>query len=205
VAFLGVLALILLFAGAVTAGAINGLRGAATDHPAQGQAYGLEKQAEQQQKHAEQQQKHAERRAEQLKRMEQRRERQRELKEQRQSGAEGPQIAEALTEQAGTIATQTDIDGTTVYVLQTAGGTLALDVGPPRFWGDSHPLAPFVGQTATVTGVQKAGSDRLAVYTVGDAVIRAPGRPPWAGGWKPDGQTAPVSSPSPSPTPIAAP
>jgi hypothetical protein len=201
VAFFGAVALILLFTGAVAAGAMNGVRGerpsTATGRPVQGHAFGHQKHTDQQ--------KRAERQAEKQEQMQARKERQRELKEQRQSGALGPEVAEAFSEQTGVVATQTDADGATVYVLQAGGLALVLDVGPPRFWGEAHPLAPFVGQTVTVTGVQKAGSDRFAVFTVGDTVIRGPGRPPWAGGWKADGQTAPSASPGTSPTPSAAP
>ena len=80
-------------------------------------------------------------------------------------------------------------------MLQTAGGTLVLDIGPPRYWGDANPLAPLVGTSVTMTGVQKPGSDRFAVFTIGDQVIRGPGRPPWAGGAKADGQAGPMNLP----------
>jgi hypothetical protein len=200
VAYVGVMALVLLLIGAVGVSAFGGpgSSGAKPGHQGLGHAFGH-------QKHADQLQRRAERQAEKQEQMQARKERQRELKEQRQSGALGPEVAEALSEQTGVIATQTDADGTTVYVLRAGGATLVLDVGPPRFWGETHPLAPFVGQTVTVTGVQKAGSDRFAVFTVGDTVIRGPGRPPWAGGWKADGQTTPMPSPGTSPTPSAAP
>ena len=197
VAFLGVVALILLLVGAVGAAGMTGRSGSDRDEqaatPGQGHAYGQQKRAEKAERHA---QREAEKRA--------RKERRQELKEQRQQGgAMRPDVAEALSEQTGTIATQPATDGTTAYVLQTATGTVVLDVGPPRYWGENHPLAPLVGQTVTVTGVQKAGADRFAVFTVNDQVIRDPGRPPWAGGWKADGQKAPTTSPSPSagPTP----
>jgi hypothetical protein len=80
-----------------------------------------------------------------------------------------------------------------------------LDVGPPRSWGESHPLAPYVGQSVTVSGIQKPGSDEFAVYAIGDQVIREAGRPPWAGGWKANGQKVPTTSPSPTPTPTPTP
>ena len=86
-------------------------------------------------------------------------------------------------------------------MLLTAGGVLVLDVGPPRYWGNANPLASLIGTSVTMTGVQKAGSDRFAVFTVGDRVIRGPGRPPWAGGSKPNGQAGPMNLPSPSISP----
>lgn len=197
--FMAVLALLLLLVGAVSASTLGRPRGSdQSDGP------GLHEQsnADGQQKRAEKQQQRAERQAEKREQQRQRKERQRELKEQRrQSGALGPEVGEALTEQTGTVATRTSADGTTAYVLETATGVLVLDVGPPRFWGEHHPLPPLVGTTVTVMGVQRAGSDAFSVFVIGDQVIRGPGRPPWAGGLKSDGQEAPTNSPTPTPTP----
>lgn len=202
VAFIGVLALVLLFVGAVGAASRSG--GTGSDGvgpvmtPGTGNAYGQQKQAEKAQRRAERQAEKLQRKQAQL----ERKARRDELKEQRrQSGAMGPRIAEMLTEQTGTLATQTAADGATVYVLQTSTGSLVLDVGPPRYWGEGHPLAPFVGQSITVSGIAKPWADAFAVFAIGDQVIRGVGRPPWAGGWKADGQKAPMTSPSPTPTP----
>lgn len=198
-AFFGVLALILLFVAAVGAASLPG--GGRTDadrqgaSPGRGNAFG-------QQKKADQQQQRDERQAEKREQQRQRKARQRELQElRRRSEATGPEVADALSEQTGTIAVQTEADGTTTYVLQTAGGTLVLDIGPPRYWGDANPLAPLVGTSVTMTGVQKPGSDRFAVFTLGDRVIRGPGRPPWAGGAKANGPGGPMNLPSPSISP----
>ncbi len=90
-------------------------------------------------------------------------------------------------------------------MLETATGVLVLDVGPPRYWGDNHPLPPLVGTTVTVMGVQETGSDRFAVFVLGDQVIRGPGRPPWAGGLNADGQKAPTNNPTPAASPSIGP
>jgi hypothetical protein len=196
--FLGVLALILLFVGAVGASSLPGGGGSDGDQegaaPGRGNAFGQQKQAEKQQRREERQ-------AEKREQQRQHKERQRELQEQRRGSGATEDVADAISEQTGTVATQTDTDGTTTYVLQTAGGALVLDVGPARYWGDANPLAPLVGQNVTVTGVQKPGSDRFAVFTIGDQVIRGPGRPPWAGGTKANGQPGPMNLPSPSTSP----
>ena len=187
--------MILLLAGAVAASSLprdgefrRRPKGAA---PGQGNAFGQQKKAEKQQQR---EQRQAEKREQQRQR--------KELQEQRrQAEATEPEVADALSEQTGTVATQTEADGTTTYVLQTAGGTLVLDIGPPRYWGDANPLAPLVGTSVTMTGVQEPGSDHFAVFTIGDRVIRGPGRPPWAGGAKANGQAGPMNLPSPSISP----
>jgi hypothetical protein len=199
IAFLGVLALVLLFVGAVGAAGLGSRDDRQADAPDQGNAQG-------QQDRAEKQQQRAERQAEKREQQRERKEQQRELKEQRrQSGVLGPQVAETLTDQTGTIALRTSADGTTAYVLETATGVLVLDVGPARYWGDNYPLPPLVGTTVTVMGVQQAGSDEFSVFVIGDRVIRGPGRPPWAGGSTSDGHKAPTNSPIPSPSPTTGP
>ena len=203
ITFLAVLALILLFVGAVGASSLSRGPGSDADQqgaaPGQGNAFG-------QQKKAERQQQREERQAEKREQQRQRKERQRALQEQRRQ-SEGTEVADALSEQTGTVAAQADADGTTTYVLQTASGTLILDIGPPRYWGDANPLVPLVGTSVTMTGVQEPDSDHFAVFTLGDQVIRGPGRPPWAGGAKANGQTGPTNLPTPSvsPTPSSSP
>jgi uncharacterized membrane protein len=203
IAFLGVLALILLLVGAVGSAWSTGGSGSDVDQqavaPGQGHAYGQQKQAERAARRAERDAEKAARRAQ---REAEKRARQ---EQRRQSGAMGPETVEALSTQTGTLATQVDADGTTVYVLQTATGTLILDVGPPQYWGENHPLKPLVGQTVTITGVQETGSDQFEVFTVNGEMLRGPGRPPWAGGWKADGQMAPTASPSPGSSPTTSP
>jgi hypothetical protein len=203
IVFLGILAFVLLFVGAVGAAGLTGGRATGDNGQSGGQGQGN---AQGQQKRAEKQQQRAERQAEKRAQQQQRRERQRELKEQRrQSGAVEPQETEPLTEQTGTVAVRTSADGATAYVLETATGELLLEVGPPRYWGDNHPLPPLVGTTVTVMGVQEAGSDAFAVFVIGDQVIRGPGRPPWAGGGTSDTQRAPTNDPTPAASPSTGP
>jgi hypothetical protein len=85
-------------------------------------------------------------------------------------------------ELTGTVGTRTDADGGTEYTLTVNGRVLALEAGPPWFFGDDHPLAPFVGTSVTVEGEQAEGSDTVDAHVVDGTVIREPGRPPWAGG-----------------------
>ena len=96
------------------------------------------------------------------------------------------------------------VDGDRDYHIADATlGLVRLSVGPPWYWGANHPLAGLVGQTIVVTGrmddgrgrtdkakdktkdkvkAQDAAGPELDVYTVNGATIRAPGKPPWAGG-----------------------
>lgn len=92
---------------------------------------------------------------------------------------------------SGTVGTRTTADGTTEYTLTTGSTTLVLDAGPPWFWGDKHPLAGFVGKRVTVAGGQREGSAEVDVRSVDGRVIREPGKPPWAGGWKRVGERHP--------------
>ncbi len=198
VSFLGVLALVLLLVGAVSAAGLSaGPRPHLQPAGAADQSGGSDRGAK-----AERQARHEAQKQERKARQEERKARRQELRQQgQQPGATGPKVAEALTEQTGTLTTQTTTDGETVYVLQTVSGDLVLEVGPPWFWGAHHPLAPFVGQAVTVTGLQTSGSNGFAVFSINDQVIRGPGRPPWAGGPKTDGQQAPMSGPTTIPTP----
>jgi hypothetical protein len=59
-----------------------------------------------------------------------------------------------------------------------------LSAGPPWWWGDASPLAAVVGKTVTIDGEQAEGSNEVDVLAINGKAIRAPGRPPWAGGWK---------------------
>ena len=59
-----------------------------------------------------------------------------------------------------------------------------LSAGPGWWWGDANPLAAVVGKVATIDGEQEQGSDEVDVLAIDGKAIRAPGRPPWAGGWK---------------------
>jgi len=97
-----------------------------------------------------------------------------------------PEVAVTLK---GTVATAKDADGETSYTLTVDGKTVKLDAGPPWFFGDKHPLAPFVGKTVTITGEQSG--DEVDVQTVDGTALRTPGKPPWAGGWKAVGSIHP--------------
>jgi len=91
----------------------------------------------------------------------------------------------------GTVGTRTTTDGKVEYTLTVGATTLTLDAGPSWFYGDKHPLAPFVGKTVTVVGDQATGSTDIDVISVDGTVIRAAGKPPWAGGWKRLGKVHP--------------
>jgi hypothetical protein len=97
-----------------------------------------------------------------------------------------PEVAVTLH---GVVSTATDADGETTYTLSVDGKTVKLEAGPPWFFGDHHPLAPFVGKTVTITGSQSG--DEVEVDTVDGTALREPGRPPWAGGPKAVGSIHP--------------
>ncbi len=91
----------------------------------------------------------------------------------------------------GTVTAGTDDDGDPSYELTSGGTTYQLDAGPPWYHGDNHPLKPFVGQSVTITGEAAEGSTEVDVMTVNGTVVREPGKPPWAGGWKRVGERHP--------------
>ena len=91
----------------------------------------------------------------------------------------------------GTVSAGTDEDGDPIYELASGGKTYQLEAGPPWFYGDNHPLKPFVGESVTVTGEAAEGSTEVDVLTVNGTAIREPGKPPWAGGWKRVGERHP--------------
>jgi hypothetical protein len=87
----------------------------------------------------------------------------------------------AVTAQ-GTVATTTDAKGDHHYTLTGGGKTWDLSAGPPWFWGDKNPLNAYVGKSVTVVGTTETGGTEIDVTTVDGKAIRAPGKPPWAGG-----------------------
>jgi hypothetical protein len=91
----------------------------------------------------------------------------------------------------GTVSSGTDEDGAPTYELASGGKTYQLEAGPPWFYGDNHPLKPFVGKSVTISGETAEGSTEVDVLTVNGTVIREPGKPPWAGGWKRVGERHP--------------
>ena len=91
----------------------------------------------------------------------------------------------------GTVRTRTTTGGEVEYTLTSGATTLTLDAGPAWFHKDKHPLKPFVGKVVTIVGDQREGSTEVDVRTVNGTVIRAAGKPPWAGGWKRVGKDHP--------------
>ena len=87
----------------------------------------------------------------------------------------------AVTAQ-GTVAATTDAKGRHQYTLTGGGKTWDLSDGPPWFWGDKNPLNAYVGKSVTVVGTTETGGTEIDVTTVDGKAIRAPGKPPWAGG-----------------------
>ena len=91
----------------------------------------------------------------------------------------------------GTVTSATDADGKTTYTLASGGTTYTLEAGPQWFFGDNHPLKPFVGERVALEGEVAAGSTEVDVVSVNGTALREPGKPPWAGGWKRVGKLHP--------------
>jgi hypothetical protein len=100
--------------------------------------------------------------------------------------SEAPEVTVTLH---GAIAAAKATDGETTYTMTVAGATVRLDAGPHWFFGAKDPLAPYVGKTVTITGSRQG--DDVDVETVDGVQLRAPGKPPWAGGWKAVGSIHP--------------
>lgn len=109
----------------------------------------------------------------------------------RDKPAKAPEVEVTLN---GTVGTRTTAAGQVEYTLTVGATTLTLDAGPAWFHKGKHPLQPFVGKTVTVVGGQREGSTEVAVQSVDGTVIRAAGKPPWAGGWKRVGMDHPAWS-----------
>jgi len=110
----------------------------------------------------------------------------------RQGDGKGPKAShepEVQVTLTGTVSATTAADGSVDYTIAAAGKTLKLEAGPKWFWGDKNPLTAFVGKSVTIVGEQSG--DEVDVQTVDGKAIRAPGKPPWAGGWKVVGQGHP--------------
>ena len=82
----------------------------------------------------------------------------------------------------GTVKATTDANGRSTYTLTDGAKTWDLSDGPPWFWGDKDPLKAYVGKTITVVGTTDTGGTEIDVSAVDGKAIRAPGKPPWAGG-----------------------
>jgi len=96
----------------------------------------------------------------------------------------------------GTVQTATTADGTSAYTLVATGTTYALSAGPAWWWGANNPLAAYVGRTVDVIGEVAEGSTEIDVQSIDGKALRAPGRPPWAGGPKVVGEKHPGSKAS---------
>jgi hypothetical protein len=103
-------------------------------------------------------------------------------------GDKTPKVAITLR---GTITVTTDAKDRPAFSLSSGGKTYELEAGPPWFWGANNPLAKFAGKTVTITGETHVGGTEVDVLTVDGTAIRAPGKPPWAGGWKANGEKHP--------------
>lgn len=77
------------------------------------------------------------------------------------------------------------------YTLRASGRTYRLSFGPAWYWRDRDPLEAHVGRTVEVVGELESGTNELDVQRVAGQELRAPGRPPWAGGWKRVGKDHP--------------
>jgi hypothetical protein len=100
-------------------------------------------------------------------------------------------LAEAAVTLRGTVTKSLDDRGRADFSMTSAGKTWSLSAGPPWYWGDKNPLLKFVGKTVTVVGTARAGGSEIDVETVDGAPVRAPGKPPWAGGPRVVGKTHP--------------
>ena len=98
------------------------------------------------------------------------------------NGPKGDKELEVPVTVTGTVNQGTDGQGRPTYTLTAGTTTWELSAGPPWYWGDKNPLAAYVGKSVTVAGEAEQGGTELDVDTVDGKAIRAPGKPPWAGG-----------------------
>jgi hypothetical protein len=99
-----------------------------------------------------------------------------------------PRNAVTLT---GVVGSRTDDTGRTVYTLTVGSVVYDLKLGPPWWWGDTHPLQVHMGKSTEIVGMQPEGRDVIHVRSVAGEQLRGAGRPPWAGGWKLAGERHP--------------
>lgn len=98
------------------------------------------------------------------------------------------EIARTLT---GTVRQTSDEKGRPTFTITVDGVAWELSAGPKWFWGDKNPLAKYVGDSVEVTGTHHTGDTDLDVATVNGKMLRAEGKPPWAGGPKVVGERHP--------------
>ena len=94
-------------------------------------------------------------------------------------GEKEPEVPVTVT---GMVKQATDGQGRPSFTLTAGTTTWELSAGPPWNWGDKIPLAAYVGKSVTVAGEAEQGGTELDVESVDGKAIRAPGKPPWAGG-----------------------
>ena len=105
-------------------------------------------------------------------------------------GRQGPSPEVAVTVQ-GTVTKGTDDKGRPTYSVTANGKTWELSAGPSWYWGDKNPLNAYVGKSVSIAGSTHEGETELDVETVDGTALRAPGKPPWAGGPWVVGETHP--------------
>jgi hypothetical protein len=101
-------------------------------------------------------------------------------------GSEAPEVQVTIR---GLVKSAPVDKGRPDFTLEANGKTLKLETGPKWFKGTANALLPFVGKTVTIVGEQNG--DEIDVLSVDGTAIRAPGKPPWAGGWKVVGKDHP--------------
>ena len=107
-------------------------------------------------------------------------------------GQNKDKVAKAPITISGTIDAAANAEGKKSYTLTDGGKTYELDAGPHWFFDEGqYPLDKYVGQTVTIEGEIAEGSDEVEVISVNGTALRAPGKPPWAGGWKVVGERHP--------------
>jgi hypothetical protein len=90
-----------------------------------------------------------------------------------------PEVPVTVT---GLVKQAADGQGRPSFTLTAGTTTWELSAGPPWYWGDKNPLAASVGKSVTVVGEAEQGGTEIDVDTIDGKAIRAPGKPPWAGG-----------------------
>jgi hypothetical protein len=102
--------------------------------------------------------------------------------------AKTPEVAVTVE---GTVVQGKDDQGRPTFSITAAGKTWELSAGPPWYWGDNNPLKKYAGTSVKIAGSSQEGSSELDVETVDGTAIRAPGKPPGAGGPWAVGKTHP--------------
>ena len=107
-------------------------------------------------------------------------------------GQQKDKVAKLEITISGTIEKAAAAEGKSEYTLADGGTTYILRAGPPWFFAaGEYPLDPFVGDSVTIVGEHAEGSNEVDVISVNGTVLRAEGKPPWAGGWKRVGEAHP--------------